>query len=59
MLRLSKNTSIDTTFGPNRPIETINVTIERSIVEHFENITAVGSSMEGPDDPVDKRYKNA
>ena len=34
------------------------ITMERSIVDHFENIAAVGSSKEGPDDPVDKHYKN-
>ena len=47
------------TFGSNRLIETIDVTMERSIVDCFENIAAVGSSMEGPDDLVDKLYKNA
>ena len=35
------------------------VTMKRSIVDRFENIAAVGSSMEDPDDPIDKRYKNA
>ena len=35
------------------------VTMKRSIVDRFKHIAAVGSSMEGPDETVDKRYKNA
>ena len=35
------------------------VTMKRSIVDRFENIAAVRSSMEGLDDLVDKRYKKA
>ena len=33
--------------------------MKRSIVDLFEHIAAVGSSMEGSDETVDKRYKNA
>ena len=35
------------------------VMMKRSIMDCFEHIAAVGSSMEGPDETVDKRYKNA
>ena len=27
-------------------------------MDRFEDITSVGSSMKGPDAPVDRRYKN-
>ena len=33
------------------------VMMKRSTVDRFEHIVAVGSSMEGPDDALDLRYK--
>ena len=33
------------------------VTMKRSIVDHFENVAAVRSLMERPDEALDMRYK--
>ena len=35
----------------------LTVTMERSILDHFDYIKSVGSLMEGPDDPFDMHFK--
>ena len=59
MLRTSKNTSIYTNFGRNRLIETIDNYVGTVHRGPFRMYRGRRILVDGQDDPVDKRYKNA
>ena len=58
-LTIRKNPLFYRAFGHNRSIKTIDGYDETVHDGPFKKVTVVKISLEGPDDPVDKRHKNA